>query len=102
MWQKKLGQVHPHCLQCLPLGLVDSHGKCRLQQELPSTESKRHPLHVKGNDAKAGNENAPALVRSSGNLSINYVLHQLDHRKPSAIYKAAWHILQQNHRAAFL
>ncbi len=27
--KNRLGQVHPHCLQCLPLGLVDSHGKCR-------------------------------------------------------------------------
>jgi hypothetical protein len=89
MAKNRLGQVHPHCLECLPLGFVDSHGKCRSQWELSPVENKRHPLRVKGSDAKAGNENAPALVRSCGNLSINYVLHQLDHNKPSAIYKAA-------------
>jgi hypothetical protein len=33
--KKRLGQVHPHYLQCLPLGLVDSHGKCGPQRELP-------------------------------------------------------------------
>jgi hypothetical protein len=86
----------------LPLGLVDSHGKCGPQWELSPTESKRHPFDVRGNDVEAGNENALALVCSSGNLNINYVLHQLDHNKPSAICKAAWHIPQQNHRAAFL
>jgi hypothetical protein len=86
----------------LPLGLVDSHGKCGPQWELLPTESKRHPFGVRGSDVEAGNENAPALVWSSGNLSINYVLHQLDHNKPSAICKAARHIPQQNHWAAFL
>ncbi len=92
--KNRLGQVHPHCLLCVPLGLVDSHGKCRLQRELPSAESKRHPFRVRRNDVKAGNENAPALVRSYGNLSINYVLHQFDHNKPSAICKVARHIPQ--------
>ncbi len=100
--KNRLGQVHPHCLQCLPLGLVDSHGKCGPQQELPLAESKRHPLRVRGNDVEARNENALALVRSCGNLSINYVLHKLDHNKPSAIWKAARHIPQQNHWATFL
>ncbi len=100
--KNRLGQVHPHYLQCLPLGLVDSHGKCGPQRELPPAKSKRHLLRVRGSDDEAGNENAPALVRSCGNLSINYVLHQLDHNKLSAICKAARHIPQQNHRAAFL
>jgi hypothetical protein len=86
----------------LPLGIVDSHGKCGPQRELPSAESKRHPLRVKGSDVEAGNENVPALVQSCDNLSINYVLHQLDHNTPSAICKAARHIPQQNHRATFL
>ncbi len=45
-------------------------------------ESKRHPFRVRGSDVEAGNENALALVRSCGNLYINYVLHQLDHNKP--------------------
>jgi len=76
--KNRFGQVHPHCLQCLPLGLVDSHGKYGPQQELSPAESKRHPFRVRGSDAEAGNENAPALVRSCGNFSINYVLHQLD------------------------
>ncbi len=98
----RLRQVHPHCLQCLPLGLVDSHGKCGPQRELSPTESKRHIFRVKGSDAEAGNENALALVQSCGNFSINYVLHQLDHNKPSAICKVASHIPQQNHHAAFL
>jgi len=75
------------------LGLVDSHGKCKPQQELSPAKSKRHPFRVRRSDAEVGNENAPALVRSCGNLSINYVLHQLDHNKPSAICKAARHIL---------
>jgi len=57
---------------------------------------------IKGSDVEAGNENSPAFVRSCGNLNINYVLHQLDHNKPSAICNAAQHIPQQNHRAAFL
>ncbi len=83
-------------------GLVDSHGKCGPQRELPPTENKRHPLRGIGNDAEAGNENAPSLVWSCGNLSINYVLHKLDHNKLSAICKAARHIPQQNHRAAFM
>jgi hypothetical protein len=61
------------------MGLVDSHGKCWPQRELLPAESKRHPLRVRGSDAKVGIENAPALVRSCGNLNINYVLHQLDH-----------------------
>jgi hypothetical protein len=100
--KNRLGQVDPHYLQCLPLGFVDSHGKCEPQRELLPAEKKRHPFRVRRSDAEAGNENAPALVQSCGNLSINYVLHQLDHNKPSAIYKAAWHIPQQNHRAAFL
>ncbi len=100
--KNRLGQVHPHCLQCLPLGLVDNHGKCGPQRELPPAESKRHPLRVRRSDVEAGNENAPALVRSYDNLSINYVLHQLDHNKPSAICKAARHIPQQNHRATFI
>jgi len=60
--KNRLGQVHPHCLQCLPLGLVDSHGKCGPQRELPPAEKKKHPLRVRGNDVKAGNENAPTLV----------------------------------------
>ncbi len=62
MAKNRLGQVHPHYLQCLPLGLVDSHGKCGPQQELLLAESKWHPLRVGGNDVEAGNENAPALV----------------------------------------
>jgi hypothetical protein len=60
-------------------------------------ESKRHLLRVRGSDVEAGNENAPALVRSCGNHNINYVLHQLDHNKLSAICKAVRHIPQQNH-----
>jgi hypothetical protein len=60
--KNRLGQVHPRCLQCLPLGLVDSHGKCGPQWELSPGESKRHPFRVRGSDAEAGNENAPALV----------------------------------------
>jgi hypothetical protein len=72
------------------------------QRELPPAESKRHPLRVKGSDAEVGNENAPALVWSCGNLNINYMLHQLDHNKSSAICKAARDIPQQNHQAAFL
>jgi hypothetical protein len=83
-------------------GLVDNHGKCGPQRELPLAKSKRHPLCVRGSDAEAGNENTHALVRSCDNLSINYVLHQLDHNKPSAICKATRHIPQQNHRTAFL
>jgi len=100
--KNRLGQVHPQCLQCLALGLVDSHGKCGPQRELSPVESKRHFFRVRGSDVEAGNENAPALVRSCGNLGINYVLHQFDHNKPSAICKASRHIPQQNHRAAFL
>ncbi len=99
--------LHPHTwpkcgCDSLPLGLVDSHGKCEPQWELSPAKSKRHPFCVRGSDVEAGNENAPALVRSYGNLSINYVLHQLHHNKLSAICKAARHIPQQNHRAAFL
>ncbi len=56
------------------------------------TESKRHPFRVRGSDVEAGNENALALVRACRNLSINYVLHQLDHNKLNAIYKATRHI----------
>jgi hypothetical protein len=81
------------------VGLVDSHGKCEPQWELSMTENKRHPFGVRGSDVEAGNENAPALVWS---FNINYVLHQLNHNKPNVICKAARHILQQNHRAAFL
>jgi hypothetical protein len=84
------------------LGLVDSHGKCGPQRELLSAESKRHPFRVKGSDAEAGNENAHALIWSYGNFSINYVLHHLNHNKPSAICKVARHISQQNHPAAFM
>jgi hypothetical protein len=74
------------------LGFIDSHGKCGPQQELPPAESQRHPLRVRGNDAKAGNENTPIFVLSCGNLSINYVMHQFDHNKANAICKAIRHI----------
>ncbi len=100
--KKQAWASRPPYLQCLPLGLVDSHGKCGPQRELLLAESKRHPFRVRGSDAEAGNENVPALAWSCDNLNINYVLHQLDHNKPNAICKAARHIPQQNHQVAFL
>ncbi len=46
MCKYRLGQKNADHLQCLPLRLIDGHGKCRVHRELATAQSERHSFYV--------------------------------------------------------
>ncbi len=46
MCKYRLGQKNADHLQCLPLRLIDGHGKCRAHRELVTAQSERHSFCV--------------------------------------------------------
>ncbi len=46
MCKYRLGQKNADHLQCLPLRLIDGHGKCRAHRELATAQSERHSFCV--------------------------------------------------------
>jgi hypothetical protein len=92
MCKYRLGQKNADHLQCLPLRLIDGHGKCRAHRELATAQSERHLFCVWRCDAWPWNEHSLAFCKTYCHLCFNDMLHELNDNEPGTISHVTGHV----------